>query len=103
MLPERQRPPAANPGASSVTDSDLHIVPPTTLHHAKAVAPAYAVFTFRDDGRVKSRRLYLSLHSAIRAKDRTEAKGERFELMLVELVPVPHSPVIVVGGGRDGR
>jgi len=57
------------------------------------------VFTFRDDGRVKSRRLYLSLHSAIRAKDRTEAKGERFELMLVELVPVPHSPVIVVGGG----
>ncbi len=53
MLPERQRPPAANPGASSVTDTDLHIVPPTTLHHAKAVAPAFVVFTFTDDGELR--------------------------------------------------
>lgn len=74
-------------------------LPPRTPNHPKAVAPAYAVFVLHDDGRVKRRRVLLSLHSAIKAQERAEARGERFELMLVELVPVPASPVVVVGGG----
>lgn len=66
------------------------------LQHPRAVAPAYVVFTFHDDGKVKRRNVYLSLHSAIKAKERAEAKGSRFELMLCELVPVKTSPLVVV-------
>lgn len=78
---------------------DVSILAPTTLVHPRAVAPAYAVFTFHDDGRLKRRHIYVSLHSAIKAQERAQAKGQRFELMLVELVPVPATPVVVVGGG----
>lgn len=86
------------PSISTAIKSDSS-VPPRSLHHPRAIAPAYAVFTFHDDGRLKRRHLYLSLHSAIRAQERAEAKGQRFDLMLVELVPVPAAPVVVVGGG----
>lgn len=72
------------------------------LTNPKAVAPAYVVFTFHDDGRIKRRNVFVSLHSTIKAKERAEAKGAQFELMLCELVPVPGGPMIVVGlGGGD--
>lgn len=83
--------------STAATGSD-NIVPATTLTHPQAVAPAYVVFTLRDDGGVKRRNVYLSLHSAIKAKERAEARGDSFELMLCELVPVPGKPTIVVGG-----
>ena len=95
---DRSRPCGA---ASSVTDGDSTILQPSTLHHPKAVAPAFVVFTFTDDGELMRRNVYVSLHSALKAKERAEARGSRFELMLCELVPVPHKPIIVVGGGRD--
>lgn len=98
MLHERQERPAANRALSNVTDGDNMILPPTALIHTKAIAPAYAVFTFHDDGRLKRRHLYLSLHSAIKAQERAQAKGQRFELMLVELVPVASTPMVIVGG-----
>lgn len=100
MRQDKGRPlPGAAPTDPTAIRSGATIMPPTTLHHPAAVAPAYAVFSFHDDGRVKRRHLYLSLHSAIKAQERAEARGERFELMLVELVPVPATPVVVVGGG----
>ncbi|MCW2763608.1 MAG: hypothetical protein JWR85_3809 [Marmoricola sp.] len=79
--------------------ADTSIVPQATLRHPKAVAPAYAILTFHDDGSLKRRHLYLSLHSAIRAQERAEARGQRFVLMLVELVPVSTKPVLVLEGG----
>ncbi len=94
----RGRPAEAAPTDKTAVGSGTSIIAPTTLIHPKAVAPAYAVFTFHDDGQLTRRGLYLSLHSAIKAKERAEDKGQRFELMLVELVPVPATPVIVVGG-----
>lgn len=96
---DRSRP--GEKAASNViaAGDDKTIVAPTGLAHPKAIAPAYAVFTFHDDGMLKQRRLYLSLHSAVRAQERAEAKGHRFELMLVELVPVTAKPVLVVQGG----
>lgn len=92
--------PAANGNPSNViSDGDFNILPPTTLNHPKAVAPAFVVFTFTDDGELKRRNVYLSLHSALKAKERAEARGSRFQLMLCELVPVPHKAIVVVGGG----
>lgn len=70
-----------------------------SLTHPRAVAPAYVVFTHDADGNHFRRHVYISLASALKAKDRAEARGRRFEVMLCELVPVPHKPVIVVGGG----
>jgi hypothetical protein len=85
--------------ASNVNSNgdDLSLLP-TTLTHPRAVAPAYVVFTMHDDGRVKRRNVYLSLHAAIKAKERAEARGDAFHLALMELVPVPGKPAIVVGG-----
>lgn len=71
---------------------------PTQLTHPKAVAPAYVVFTFDTDGAMVRRNVYLSLHSALKAKERAEKRGRRFEMILCELVPTPHKPAIVVGG-----
>lgn len=75
------------------------ILPPSILNHPKAVAPAYAVFVLRNDGKVR-RQVYLSLHSAQSALDRAAKNGTEAKCVLVELVPVPASPVYVVGGGE---
>lgn len=68
------------------------------LTHPRAVAPAFVVASFTFDGRIHRRQIYLSLHSALKAKDRAEKAGRRFELQLCELVPTPYKPLIVVGG-----
>lgn len=68
------------------------------LAHPRAVAPAYVVVTFSENGRRHRRQVYLSLHSALKAKERAEKNGRRFELALFELVPTPHKPLVVVGG-----
>lgn len=73
------------------------ILPPTTLHHPKAVLPAYAVFVMRRDEKWR-RQLYLSLHAAQKAMDRAELNGVEARCQLVEIVPVPSAPMIVVGG-----
>ncbi len=45
------------------------------------------------------RQVYMSLHAATKALERAEANGREARMQLVELVPVPAVPVIVVGGG----
>ena len=89
-------------GAADVPDGDLNetIIPPapTQIRHPKAVAPAFVVFTFDTDGAKVRRQVYLSLHSALKAKERATKRGRRFELVLCELVPTPHAPLLVVGG-----
>ncbi len=95
----RVRPGQETDSQKIAATTSTHTLQPTTLTHPKAVAPAFVVFTFTDDGELMRRNVYVSLHSALKAKERAEARGARFELVLCELVPVPQSPVIVVGGG----
>lgn len=93
--------PLAETAPEVIRDDDKTIVPPTTLHHPKAVLPAYAVFVMRRDHQWR-RQLYLSLHAAQKAIDRAEVNGVEARCQLVEIVPVPAMPMIVVEvGGRD--
>jgi hypothetical protein len=97
LRPERESRPMANRAASNVTAGDTQIVAPSVLYHPKAVAPAYAVFVMRKDRRWR-RQLYISLTGANKALERARANGVEAQCMLVELVPVPHAPLYVVGG-----
>ncbi|GAB3667110.1 hypothetical protein GCM10027596_35750 [Nocardioides korecus] len=90
---------SGRPAGAACAD-EMAIQSGPSLAHPKAVAPAYALLTFHDDGVLKRRNLYLSLHSAVKAQERAEGRGDSFELMLVELVPVASLPLVVVGGDR---
>lgn len=72
-----------------------------TIRHPRAVAPAYVVMVMRRDRSGWRRQLYLSLHSANKALDRAQANGIEARVMLVELVPVPHAPMVVIGGDDE--
>ena len=63
------------------------------------MCPAYAVFVLARDGRHWSRRLYITLTGATRAVERAHARGVEVQVQLVELVPVPGQPVVMVAGG----
>lgn len=65
---------------------------------AEAIAHAHAVLVSTPSGKY-ARRLYLSLHAADKAMERARARGQEAACVMVELVPVPGVPVIVVGGG----
>lgn len=100
--PERRERPSREAEASEVSlTGDLKIVPRSTLQHPKAVLPAYAVFVMRRDQRWH-RQIFVSLHSAQRAIDRAAERGVEARCQLVEIVPVPSVPMLVVqGGGAD--
>lgn len=104
-LANAERRPGTSGAALDVTAGNLDTASLSpaadALTHPRAVAPAYVVFTFDTDGRMVRRNVYVSLHSALRAKERAEKNGRRFQLTLCELVPVPHQPVIVVGGDAE--
>ena len=106
MLPERHNPPGANQGAEGVTDGDTKTIPPSAhiLTHDETVAlsqnavrHAHAVLVSTPGGRF-SRRLFLSLHAADKAMQRARDRGLTAACVMVELVPVPGVPVVVVGG-----
>lgn len=91
--------PAANgTGSNGIAGGNISSVLATTLHHPKAIAPGYAVLLMRRDGHWR-RQVFMSLHSATRALERAESAGREARMQLVELVPVPSAPVIVIGGG----
>ena len=58
----------------------------------------HAVLVF---GKVARRRLYFSLHSAERAVERARARGDRADMVLVQLVPVQHLAIVPTRGGDD--
>lgn len=58
----------------------------TVTAPADALAEAFAVVVTTERG--ARRRLYLSLHSASRARERARERGDDVELVLVRLVPV---------------
>lgn len=100
---ERRSRPGGRSQAAEISSANQidTIVAPSTLVHPKAIAPAYAILVQRRNGQWH-RQLYLSLHSATRAMERAEAKGVEARCQLVEIVPVPSMPVVVVaGGGAD--
>lgn len=103
-LDNAERRPGTNGAALDVMAGDLDVtsVSPGTdaLCHPRAVAPAYVILVTTTEGRTR-RRVYMSLHSALKAKERTEAKGHHFDMVLAELVPVPHQPFVVVGGDAE--
>ncbi|WP_370287894.1 hypothetical protein [Nocardioides sp.] len=65
---------------------------------SRAVAPAFVVLTLDDDGATARRRVFLSLHNAVKAAERAQKAGRRFDIVLCQLVPVPGSAALVVGG-----
>lgn len=85
--PKRPSPPAANRRASRSLTGDMADSTAPALDNPAAIAAGWAVLVVRRDDRI-NRRVYLSLHAAVRARDRAEAAGRRSELVLVELVPV---------------
>lgn len=93
---ERQRPAEALSTDPTAIKSEP-ILAPSTLIHPKAVAPGWAVFVMRRDEKWR-RQVYLSLHAATKAMERARVNGVEARCMLVELVPVPHAPLYVVGG-----
>lgn len=100
LLPEHDRGRPGEKAASNViaAGSDTHSLATSTLHHPKAIAPAWAILVQRRNGNW-TRQIFLSLHSATRAMERAEANGIEARCQLVEIVPVPALPVIVVGSG----
>lgn len=91
--------PLAETALDEIAGGDVPtIVPPSTLQHPKAIAPAYAILVQRRNGQWH-RQLYLSLHSATKAMERAETNGVQARCQLVEIVPVPSRPVVVVSGG----
>lgn len=85
-------PPQAPSADETPAASDPSVSPAARLHHPKAIAPAYALLTYTVDRGIWRRSLYLSLHSAVRAGERAERRGQKYQLTLVELVPVPATP-----------
>ena len=63
-----------------------------------AVARAHAVLVWTPGDERYQRRLFLSLHGADAAMRRARDRGLTSSCVLVELVPVPGVPVVVVGG-----
>lgn len=63
----------------------------------KAIGGAHAVLVWTPEGKY-TRRQYLSLHAADKAMERAAARGLTVSCVMVDLVPVPALPVIVVGG-----
>ena len=90
---ERQSRPEANRAAKDVSDDTGTI----TLTDPQALAHGHAVLVSTPSGRW-SRRLYLSLHSADKAMQRAQDRGQVAHCVLVELVPVPGAAPVVVGG-----
>lgn len=95
---DRGRPDGNQAASNVISNGTTAIIPPSTLNHPKAIAPAYAVLVMRRDGHWR-RQLYCSLHSAQRAMERAAANGIEARCQLVEMVPVPSSPLVVVDGG----
>lgn len=92
--------PLAETTLEEIAGGDVSILDAQTRVHPKAIAPAYAVLVQRRNGQW-TRQLYLSLHSATRAMERAEERGVEARCQLVEIVPVPALPVVVVGGGES--
>lgn len=95
--PDRESRPVGRAASISAANLDAAILPPSTLIYPKAVLPAYAVFVMRRDARW-NRQIFISLHSAQRALDRAAERGAEARCQLVEIVPVPSVPMVVVGG-----
>lgn len=106
--PEHRQGPAYDNGASSsVTDGATSSIPPTdhlpahreaTVNMSRAaVACAHAVLVWTPEGRY-NRRLFLSLHAADKAMQRARDRGLTASCVMVELMPVPGVPVVVLGG-----
>ena len=108
--PGRERRPVGSGPAESISTakkSASQIVPAAADHEAhlaairerspKAIGGCHAVLVFQANGRYQ-RRLYLSLHAADAAMQRAADRGLTASCVMVELVPVPAMPVIVVGG-----
>lgn len=97
--PEQHRGrPLAETASEVIRDDDTTILAPTALHHPKAIAPAFDVLVMRRDGQWR-RQLYCSLHSAEKAMARAKANGVEARCQLVELIPVPSHPLVIVQGG----
>lgn len=90
--------PLAGTASNVIGHDDIEMLAPNGLNHPKAIAPAFAILVQRRNGQW-TRQLYLSLHSAQRAVERAETRGVEARLQLVEIVPVPALPVVVVGTG----
>lgn len=98
----RRAGPAKESGPQEIAPAtSITILPPATLTHPKAVLPGYAVFVMRRDERWH-RQIFVSLHSAQKAINRAAEKGIEARCQLVEIVPVPSVPMVVVGGECDG-
>jgi hypothetical protein len=95
---DRERPAGDQAPSNVISDGTTAIIPPSTLQHPKAIAPAFAVLVMRRDGHWR-RQLYCSLHSAQKAMERASKNGIEARCQLVEIVPVPSSPLVVVEGG----
>lgn len=74
-------------GAATRAGRPKDSLPSTTVTApVDALAEAFAVVVTTERG--ARRRLYLSLHSASRARERARQRGDDVELLLVRLVPV---------------
>lgn len=108
---KRNRPGVDSQAAPNVTDGDTSRIPRTTddlapleamsrtPRHPRAVAPGFVVFLMRRDRTGWRRQVYVSLAGANKAVDRAKANGLEVRVQLVELVPVPAAPLVVVDGG----
>src|SRR5687767_5393552 len=80
-----------------------------SLTQAADIADAYVVLVHSPDDDRASRRPFLSLHSATKAMQRAQKRGQRAELILCRLVPVAadlagrHIDQVVVVGNRRAR
>jgi len=74
--PEGDRPSPDNTAAAKQPDRD-----------SLPIGPAYCVLAYTPYDRTY-RRLFLSLHSAVQAVERTRKRGLKAELILCRLVPV---------------
>lgn len=67
-------------------DIEAPRIPHLSAVEIEASRPTYALLVKSPTGRI-SRRLYLSLHSAVKATERAQARGHAVSLELVRLVP----------------
>lgn len=81
--------PQGTPSADETPATSEAIV---RLRDPRAIAPAWALLTYTVESGVWRRSLYLSLHSAARAGERAKMRGQKFKMILVELVPVASTP-----------
>jgi hypothetical protein len=108
MLHDREsRPPHQGPAQSistaikaaacNCTPDHNRVHGATVLLSEKAVTHAHAVLVWTPEDKF-TRRLFLSLHAADKAMERAAARGLKSSCVMVELVPVPGVPIVVVGG-----